>query len=417
MKNLNRKKSLVYLFTLLFPLTLISQDLGTINPVEGKSHSNEIFAVDNYFYIRNAQLQQQLFDFEGSYLSLETAVAQHPQSADALIQRAIFKKRFGMVTEAEADLRLASMLNPYAADLHGYNGPKNILNIIEFKPENAFVGISNYKRIGYYYDFLDRQYANENTDLNKLKLLEEIIIQIEEEQFEAALELLNSILLESQDNSFIAYDLKGLILTKQKKYVEAANAFSSALELQPTFAIGWYNFSRLEKERGHHKIAEEYLNKAIQLEEDLTKAYFERALVRKALANKEGAIEDYNKIIELKGDDYLEAFYNRGLTKSMLGDFHGALSDFNKAIEKYPNNPDLYKNRANVYLLFGYHNQAIADYTKAIQLDPSFAEAYYNRGLTHLKVYDLRSGCRDLMKSQEFSSERAAEKLRFFCLE
>ena len=416
MKKLKLKKSLVYLFTLVFPLTLISQDVGTINPVEGKSHSNEIFAVDNYFYIRNAQLQQQLFDFEGSYLSLETAVAQHPQSADALIQRAIFKKRFGMVSEAEADIRLASLINPYAADLHGYNGPASILNVIEFNPQEAIVGISSFKRIGYYYDFLDVQYQKKNVEIDQLKFVEQVIMQIEEEEYDVALNMINST-LDSYQNSFIAYDLKGLILMKQQKYDEAAKAFSNAIDLEPNFAIGWYNFSRLERARGNLELAEQYLDAAIHLEENLTKAYFDRAIVRKTLADKEGALEDYDKIIELKGDDYLEAFLNRGLTKSMLGDFHGALSDFNKAIEQYPDNASLYKNRANVYLLFGYPSKAIADYTKAIQLDPFFAEAYYNRGLTHLKSYDLRSGCRDLKKSQELGFDRASEKLRFFCLD
>ncbi len=416
MEEIKIKKAIVNVFTLLISLTVFAQDTGYINPVEGKSHSNEIFAVDNFFHIRNSYLQQQLFDFEGAYISLETAVAQHPQSAEVLLQRAKFKKRFGMNTEAEADLRLANLLNPYAADLHGYNGSASILNVIEFEPEQAVVELSTYKRIGYYYGFLDEQYEKVDVEVYQLAKIEEIIRLLEEDRLSEALDILETDFI-GENYAFIAYDLKGLILTKQKQFDTAAQAFLQSIELQPDFAIAWYNFSRLEREKGNKEKAKTYLDQAIQLEEDLTKAYFERALLRKELADKEGALEDYDKIIELKADDYLEAFLNRGLTKSMLGDFHGALADLDKAIEEFPKNALLYKNRANIYLLFGYHQKAIADYTKAIQLDPFFAEAYYNRGLTHLKVFDLRSGCRDLKQSQNLGLERASEKLRFFCLE
>ncbi len=416
MKKMKLTTGVLGLLFIMITQSTFSQDIGRINPYEGKSLSNETFATDNYFYIRNSYLNQQLFDFEEAYFSMENAVAQRPQSAKVLLQRAIFKKRFGMITEAEADLRLANLMNPYAADLYGYHGPSSILNVIEFQPEQAVVGLSNYQRVGYYYGFLDKQYGKSGVMVDELVFMEEIIQLMEEERFSEALAILENDFEENQ-YAFIAFDLKGVIFTKQKKFEQAAHAFSQSVKLQPDFAIAWYNFSRLEKERGNKEIAKTYLDKSIQLEEYLTKAYFDRALLRKELADKEGAMEDYNKVIELNADDYLEAFLNRGLTKSMLGDFNGALVDLNKAIEEFPDNPALYKNRANIYLLFGYNQKAIADYSKAIQLDPFFAEAYFNRGLTHLKEFDMRSGCRDLQKSQDLGIERAFDKLRYFCIE
>jgi len=48
-----------------------------------------------------------------------------------------------------------------------------------------------------------------------------------------------------------------------------------------------------------------------------------------------GAIQDFNKVIELN-PNYALAYFYRGTAKSDLEDYHGAIKDYNKAIELYP---------------------------------------------------------------------------------
>ncbi len=398
----------------LFLPSLDAQISQTGNAAAGKTYAPLSYGIRNNLMLRESDLQLQMSNFEEAYFALESAVAQNPLSAEVLIRRAAFKKRFGMVQEAEADLRLAQKINPYAADLYGYNGPLSVMNVMAYQPEKALRPIGVYQQMDDYYPILDEQFSKEAIGTLEFDLLEEAIVKIEAGELPEALETLDALLALAPETA-IGYDMRGMIFTKLGRYDEAEVALARAVSLQPSFAIAWYNFSRLERARNNQQQARVYLDRAIQLQDDLTKAYFERASLHKAMGDKEAALADYDKVIKLRGEDYLEAYLNRGLTRKMLGDFNGALADLNKAIEEYPSSAELYNNRANVYLLYGDHTWAVEDYTKAIQLNPNYAEAYYNRALVHLLAYDKISACHDLTQSAALGYDRAQEKLNYFC--
>ena len=75
------------------------------------------------------------------------------------------------------------------------------------------------------------------------------------------------------------------------------------------------------------------------------------ANVYKNINYLEEAIKDFNKAIELN-PNYSKAYYNRGNTK---------------------------KDLANAYNNIDYLEEAIKDYNKAIELNPNNSEAYFNR--------------------------------------
>ena len=55
-----------------------------------------------------------------------------------------------------------------------------------------------------------------------------------------------------------------------------------------------------------------------------------RIIIKPSALIRKGALEDFNKAIELKAD-YADAFVNRGKAKSNLGDNDGACEDWQKA--------------------------------------------------------------------------------------
>ncbi|MFT4760189.1 MAG: tetratricopeptide (TPR) repeat protein, partial [Saprospiraceae bacterium] len=417
-KIIKQMKNLILPILLIFilPVALSAQNMTLGNPWINLNNTDVQYGRDNQLFLRNADVSERLFDFESTYFALENAVAQNPQSADALLRRANFKKKAGMLTEAAADARLARIINPYAADLFGYNGQYAILNIISNKPETSFVGLTMNQKMRYYYSAMDSKYMDDTAVDAEMNALDAAILEIEAESFGTAIDILDELIVK-YPNSAVAYDMKGMLLAHLKEYDAALIALNKAITLEPEFAIAWYNLGRVEKEIGHQDQAGIYFNRAIALQNNLTKARFGRASILKAKGQNDAAIREYDEIIEMRGGNYLEAYLNRGLLRKMTGNFSGALEDLNRVIKAAPTNAEIYKNRGNLFLLYGYHIHAIADYTKAIDLEGEYAEAYFNRGLAQFLIYDKASGCYDLEQAEKYGYKRAIEKKKYFCVD
>ena len=338
----------------------------------------------------------------------------NPEDVDQLLKRARLRLYYGMDTEAAEDMELIQSLNPYALYLHGFYGTYGYLEVIERQPEEALIELSLEQRMQYYKDYLaDTENRGQLTE-TQLLLLIRAINTIESGDLDEGSEMLND-LNERFPDLAIGVDLQSVILTEEEQYEEAIEKLSEAIALDPEYAMAWYNFGRIERLNGNYENAKTYFDEAIAIRANLSKAYFDRALVNKELENLDEAEKDYTVIIEndrLIGD---EAQRNRGLARKMSGDFEGALQDLNTAISEFPDNAVLYKNRGNLYLLLGQMQDAVRDYDRAIQIDRNFLEAYYNRGLTYYILNEQEQACRDLKYASDEGMERATEKHELFC--
>lgn len=367
-----------------------------------------------YHLLLEADRKFRLLDYDGTMIVLESAVAQNPYSAEALVMRAKFRKTFGMQALAEEDIRQANQINPLAAYFFGYYGQQNLTEILSFEPEKALKELTTFQKMDYYYQALDQLIMDGQLDSKSINTINETIEDIEFDRLSDALARVDEFILTSPQLA-ITQDLKGVILRKQGKFDQSVDAFSKAVVLDPSFAIAWYNFALTQQSLGEYDIAQTYLNRALELQSNLSKAYFDRAMLMKRIGKKEAAIEDYDKAMDLNGEIYMDALLNRGLTKKMVGDYTGALEDLNNALTSYPDNAELLKNRGNLHLLLGLPRKAIDDYTQAIRLNNQYAEAYYNRAMAHYILYDKVSGCFDLKASLNLGYEPAANAMEYFC--
>ena len=87
-----------------------------------------------------------------------------------------------------------------------------------------------------------------------------------------------------------------------------------------------------------------------------------------------------------------------------MGDKEGAIADYNKAIEIKPDYALAYNNRGNARYNLGDKEGAIADYNKAIEIKPDDAYAYMSRGAVHFLMKDTQKGIEDI--------QTAAQKFR-----
>ena len=335
-------------------------------------------------------------------------------SLDMLMERASLRLLYGEESEAMMDIRALNDLNPYALYLHGFYGSSARFTLYESQPEEALKELSLTRRMQYYSDKFIEHRAEGLLPRDEYVQLVQVVNFISEGALTVARNILDDV-IEANPDCAHAHDLKGLLYTEAGEYDLALEELSTAIALQPGYAMAWYNMGRLERKQGRDNHAIDYFNAAIDIQADLYKAYFDRALAYKSIDDLQGAISDYDIILSAPSelDRYVRA--NRGLTLKMAGYFEPALEDVSAAIDHFPDSAALYKNRGNLNMLLSQYPEAIDDYDRALIIDPRYHEARYNRGLTHYILGESVLACRDLEWAANAGLERAMEKLEMFC--
>ncbi|OBQ35943.1 MAG: hypothetical protein AN485_12500, partial [Anabaena sp. MDT14b] len=82
-----------------------------------------------------------------------------------------------------------------------------------------------------------------------------------------------------------------------------------------------------------------------------------------------------------------------------LGDYEGAITDYNQVIQINPDDIDAYYCRGNAHFDLGKYAAAIADYTQVIKMNFHYVNAYYNRGNALLEIADKQGAVEDFHKA------------------
>ena len=145
--------------------------------------------------------------------------------------------------------------------------------------------------------------------------------------------------------------------------------------------------------------------------------YSQRGISRFEKNDFSGAITDFTKAIDLKGQNLEFCYYFRGIALYRLGKLDDALVDLTKAIT-LKQHPRFYDDRGNLLAQKGDLSGALSDLNKAIEISPQYAKAYGDRGIVHLMrgeqpdaESDLKK-CFELDKKLEAQFTTAANQLR-----
>ncbi len=85
----------------------------------------------------------------------------------------------------------------------------------------------------------------------------------------------------------------------------------------------------------------------------------------------------------------------------LLQEMANARADYSTALKLSPQNAGLYNVRGYFLMTQGLKDEAIADFDHAIRLDPAFAPAWNNRGLTGIAAQDFAAAITDFSKAIE----------------
>lgn len=149
---------------------------------------------------------------------------------------------------------------------------------------------------------------------------------------------------------------------------------------------------------------------AIELDPNYALAYYNLGVAHNDLGELEEAIADYSQVIEID-PTYAEAYNNRGHVYYQLGDYETAITDYNQALKLDPNRGEWYFNRALAYGAAGVWEQAIADYNQAVAIDPQVPQIYYQRGIAYSNVGQVERAIADFERALAMTNDRNLQEL------
>ena len=147
--------------------------------------------------------------------------------------------------------------------------------------------------------------------------------------------------------------------------------------------------------------------------------YTNRGIEKTNSGDFKGAIEDFDKSIELKSDWAL-TYFSKAIAFHNLMRLEDAYENYTKAIEYDNNMTDAYYNRAQVMLLDKNAdkeilNNALSDLTKSYELDNKFIDAMYYAAVVKMKLEDYKGSVEILDRILEIEPDaihsRALKKL------
>lgn len=132
-------------------------------------------------------------------------------------------------------------------------------------------------------------------------------------------------------------------------------------------------------QKGDFKNALDNLNKSIELKNDWEISYFYRAVAHQALENFDDAMLDYTKAIQLN-EKMTDAYYNRAriiLSRKDIDnpDIDSALKDLEKALELDEKFLDALYAAAAAHKKLGNYTKALEYLEKLIELEPEAVNA------------------------------------------
>jgi tetratricopeptide (TPR) repeat protein len=147
------------------------------------------------------------------------------------------------------------------------------------------------------------------------------------------------------------------------------------------------------------------LTKAIALLPDSPLLYYNRGGAKRKLNDFAGAIEDYNKCLNLK-PKFAMGIVARAVAKQYLNDPEGAKKDCLLAIKIDSGYAIAYNNYGSL-IEDTDPSGAIDYYSKAIQHNKQYTNAWFHRAKLYLKLGKKAEACTDLKKAEALGSEEA----------
>lgn len=161
-----------------------------------------------------------------------------------------------------------------------------------------------------------------------------------------------------------AHNGLGLALVEEKKFEEAIDHFSKALEIKPFHSKTYVNL-------GNALLAQRQVD---------------------------SAVIQYRRAIELKPGSS-EAHNNLGVALARQGNVKQALTHYSESLRIEPDNEEAYNNMGLAFADQGMLKEAVKHYEMALKINPGYAEAHNNLGIALARIGDLKQAVNHFIKA------------------
>jgi tetratricopeptide (TPR) repeat protein/uncharacterized membrane protein YozB (DUF420 family) len=166
----------------------------------------------------------------------------------------------------------------------------------------------------------------------------------------------------------------GMLLQGDLKGAEYA--FQRVTEAEPEYADGWLNVARALIQEGETEAAKPYLDRALQINPNLGRIHFFRAMVEKA-----------------------------------DGDYDAALASLAKAEKLYPRDRVVVNQIGRIHFLKRDYRQALAAFQRVLAVDTEDVQAHYNLMLVYRGLGDAENAARSEKLFRRFKADESAQAI------
>ncbi|KAK2188117.1 hypothetical protein NP493_141g04003 [Ridgeia piscesae] len=196
--------------------------------------------------------------------------------------------------------------------------------------------------------------------------------------------------------------LIGTCHTEMRNYLDAHDAFNSAIRVEPKHAEAYYQRGLAKLRLKQSKGIQDF-NKALSLDPALFQAYLSRATYYGLKRRYTKAILNCNEAIKLQPKS-IRSFLYRGALKFHIRSYTLAIRDLSTAINLDNTCAVAYFNRAVCYHSNGHWQKALQDYGIVLLLgDMLMLKVLINRGLLYFERRDYRNALYDLLLASQIS--------------
>ncbi|MBN2536157.1 MAG: tetratricopeptide repeat protein [Spirochaetales bacterium] len=216
-------------------------------------------------------------------------------------------------------------------------------------------------------------------------------------------------------NAGISHFNKALELQQQNRLDKAIEEYTKAIEINPELSEAYYNRAHIHFEQNKYDRAINDITEYINRNPEDADGYFQRGILYKNTGSHEKAVADLEKAIASGLDSDLEQqakallkddseYFTKAMEHFNNGEFKEAIAGLTKAIEINPDDAINYLLRGTCYYTLRELDNAIADLTQAIKLNPAYYEAYHNRSMVYSSKEEYDKALEDINKAISLQS-------------